>query len=78
MRSGKVFMAEEPEAFGIISYGGGVGTGGPLIPYALECHENDRKYQKGRKWHYLVDPFNAHAQNALKQAVAELAKEKFG
>ena len=41
-----------------ISYGGGHGTGFPIVPYAIRWHETQANFQHGRKWKYLRDPFN--------------------
>lgn len=43
---------------GLISYGGGSGTGHPRVPYAVRWHENSAKFQHGRKKRYLADPVN--------------------
>jgi len=77
MRSGKVFMAPEPEAAGVVTYGGGPGTGGPAVPYALKVHEKDSNYQHGRKWHYLVDPWKRLAEPTLKEAITKERKAEF-
>ncbi len=74
MRSGRVFLAPEPEAAGVVSYGGGPGTGGPIVPYALPVHETDRAYQRGRKWHYLKDPFDKLAESSLRDGIEKHSK----
>jgi len=58
MRSGEVLMAPEGSAEGAIVFGGGVGTGQPVIPYAIRWHETEANFQKGRKRFYLKDPLN--------------------
>ncbi len=78
MASGRVFMAPEPNAFGIVSYGGGTGTGFPKVPYALRWHQNEANFQHGRKSGYLVDPFNRLAQPVLRDAIRQEAKKDFG
>ena len=77
-RSGKVFLAPPPEAAGVISYGGGPGTGGPLVPYAVDVHEQDRNYQHGRKRHYLKDPYDKYVEESLKKAIKEESRKEFG
>lgn len=54
--SGIVIMAPGGLPQGIICFGGGPGTGSPLIPYAIRWHEEQANFQHGRKWHYLRDP----------------------
>lgn len=51
---------------GIISFGGGQGTGHPIVPYAIRWHEVQANFQHGRKWKYLSDPYNQLATNTLK------------
>lgn len=48
-----------------ISYGGGVGTGFPRVPYAVRWHENQANFQKGRKWKYLRDPVFNQGQSIM-------------
>ena len=47
------------DGVGIISFGGGEGTGLPRVPYAVRWHEENANFQRGRKSQYLRDPFNA-------------------
>lgn len=60
--SGRVVMAKKG---GSVSFGGGSGTGHPLVPYAIRWHENPANFQHGRKRFYLRDPFNRLAINEL-------------
>jgi len=58
MRSGIVIMAASNVPACCITYGGGAGTGFPVIPYAVKWHEKQaRHFQHGRKRFYLRDPF---------------------
>ncbi len=68
-RSGMVVMAPEPDAAGVICFGGGPGTGHPIVPYAIRWHENSANFQKGRKRFYLKDPYNQLAAPTLKKAL---------
>jgi hypothetical protein len=54
---------------GIISYGGGAGTGFPQIPYAIRWHENKANFQHGRKWKYLVHPWNRLCPKTLENII---------
>ena len=45
-----------------ISYGGGIGTSVPRVPYAVKWHETQANFQKGRKWKYLRDPVYNNGQ----------------
>lgn len=75
MRSGMVLMAPDGSPEGLICFGGGQGTGHPVIPYARRWHENSANFQHGRKSHYLEDPFNILATPTLKKAlIQELGK----
>lgn len=67
-RSGRVVMAPEGPA-GVICFGGGPGTGHPIVPYAVRWHENNANFQKGRKRFYLRDPYNQLAAPTLKKAL---------
>lgn len=67
-RSGRVVMAPEGPA-GVICFGGGPGTGHPIVPYAIRWHENSANFQKGRKRFYLKDPYNQLAAPTLKKAL---------
>ena len=53
----------------IISYGGGAGTGFPIVPYAIRWHETQANFQHGRKWKYLRDPFNRLIINTYSNAI---------
>ena len=69
MRSGMVIMAPNSEPAGVICFGGGLGTGLPIVPYAIRWHENSANFQKGRKRFYLKDPYNQLAAPTLKKAL---------
>lgn len=61
---------------GVISYGGGKGTGFTKIPYAVRWHEEDANFQKGRKKNYLRDPFNKLAARKYKQALRQEGRSR--
>lgn len=69
-RSGRVVMAPEGPA-GVICFGGGPGTGHPIVSYAVRWHENNARFQKGRKRFYLRDPYNRLAGPILKRALEQ-------
>ena len=54
---------------GKIGYGGGPGTGWPVVPYAIKWHETPANFQKGRKHNYLREPFHAEFPRALRETV---------
>ena len=75
MKSGVVKMSTQ-RAAGAISFGGGWGTGKPVVPYAVRWHEGHRQghpedkepnFQRGRKKRYLADPYNRSAKKLLDQ-----------
>lgn len=76
-RSGMVLMAPDGSPRGLIVFGGGKGTGHPVVPYAVRWHENSAKFQKGRKSRYLADPYNQLAANTLIQAMQRVMRGKF-
>lgn len=53
----------------VISYGGGPGTGFPLVPYARRWHETPANFQHNRKHNYLRDPLKEHAPGAVEKAL---------
>jgi hypothetical protein len=57
-RSGTVTMNPDGSPEGAIHFGYGQGTGMPAIPYAIRWHENNARFQRGRKSRYLADPYN--------------------
>jgi hypothetical protein len=59
------------KVIGIISYGGGPGTGHTKVPYAIRWHETPANFQKGRKSNYLRDPFNKLAEVTYKAALKD-------
>jgi len=74
-KTGIVIMAPGNIPQGIISFGGGSGTGFPIIPYAVRWHEEQANFQHGRKWHYVRDPVLRLGSNTLKdQLRKELGK----
>jgi hypothetical protein len=75
MKSGIVRMAANNVPVGCISYGGGSGTGFPIVPYARRWHENPANFQHGRKRFYLRDPFNRIAQQTLNTMIAQEMRE---
>jgi hypothetical protein len=56
--SGCVIMNSGSNPGGCVCYGGGAGTGFPIVPYAIRWHETQANFQHGRKRFYLRDPFN--------------------
>jgi hypothetical protein len=62
---------------GVISYGGGAGTGHPVIPYAKRHHEKEANFQKGRKNKYLSDPFNQIAPRAYQDSLKTNLQETY-
>lgn len=71
-RSGQVVMDPHGKAAGVASFGGGPGTGHPIVPYAVRWHETDANFQKGRKRFYLKDPFNELAAKTLIEALQSM------
>ena len=69
--SGIVLMAPGGIPEGLISFGGGTGTGHPIVPYAVRWHENTANFQRGRKRYYLRDPVNSLAKKVLNKALAQ-------
>ncbi|MFA5485345.1 MAG: hypothetical protein WC260_03820 [Candidatus Pacearchaeota archaeon] len=69
MLSGMVLMAPDGSPQGVICFGGGLGTGHPIVPYALRWHENSASFQKGRKRFYLRDPYNQLISPTLTKAL---------
>ena len=59
------------KAAGCVSFGGGQGTGHPIVPYARRWHENSANFQHGRKKRYLADPVNRLGADTLRQALQE-------
>ena len=68
LRSGRVIMAPSGPA-GVICFGGGPGTGHPIVPYAVRWHENSANFQRGRKRFYLKDPVSQLGKSTLKKAL---------
>jgi len=71
MHSGTVVMAANNVPAGAVSFGGGPGTGFPIVPYAIKWHEKQANFQHGRKWKYLIDPFNRLANITLTNALMQ-------
>lgn len=70
-RSGQVIMAPGNQIGAVVTFGGGSGTGHPVIPYAVRWHENNANFQKGRKMRYLADPFNQLGPRTYLNAMAQ-------
>lgn len=66
--SGRVIM-QPGKPSGCVCYGGGSGTGFPVIPYAIRWHERQANFQHGRKRNYLRDPFNRIALRSLRSNI---------
>lgn len=77
MRSGTITSKPNlyPEVEVCISFGGGEGTGKPVVPYAKRWHENSANFQRGRKKRYVADPFNRYADNDLKRSLDKNLQE---
>lgn len=71
MRSGIYLMEKTGKPEAVISYGGGPGTGHPIVPYAVKWHENSANFQHGRKSRYLADPVNQYGNKVLRNALDE-------
>ena len=71
MRSGVVLMEPSGLPIGVVSFGGGKGTGHPIVPYAIRWHENSANFQKGRKSRYLADPVNRLGQPTLRASLEQ-------
>ena len=69
--TGIVIMASGNIPACVVCYGGGSGTGFPIIPYAIRWHEEQANFQHGRKRFYLRDPFNRLAKTTLQKALKE-------
>ena len=52
----KTIKVDEKAGKVAIGYGGGVGTGHPIVPYTLKWHETPANFQKGRKHNFVRDP----------------------
>lgn len=62
---------EVRDGVGVISFGGGEGTGMPRVPYAIRWHEDTANFQRGRKSQYLRDPFNALVSPTYARFIAQ-------
>ncbi len=71
LHSGIVIMAKANVPACCITFGGGPGTGYPVIPYAIKWHEHTANFQHGRKAFYLRDPFNRLAKSSLESFMKE-------
>ena len=69
--SGRTIMATENIPYGIVCFGGGPGTGFPLVPYAIRWHENSANFQHGRKRFYLRDPVNRLGERTILRALEQ-------
>lgn len=62
---------EYRDGVGVISFGGGEGTGMPVVPYAIRWHEEQANFQRGRKNQYLRDPFNALVSTTYRKFMSQ-------
>jgi hypothetical protein len=62
---------------GVLSYGGGSGTGKPKLPYAIRWHENNANFQHGRQSNYLRGPFNRIAVKKIKNILISKINSRF-
>lgn len=62
---------------GILSYGGGSGTGKPKLPYAIRWHENNANFQHGRQMNYLRGPFQRIAKVKLRDNLKSKINSSF-
>lgn len=69
--TGVVVMAPGNIPSGCVTFGGGSGTGFPIIPYALRWHQVQANFQHGRKRFYLRDPFNRLAKSTLQARLTD-------
>lgn len=69
--TGIVVMAANNLPACCATFGGGPGTGFPVIPYAIRWHEEQANFQHGRKRFYLRDPFNRLAERTLQNALLQ-------
>lgn len=69
--TGIVVMAANNFPAGVVTFGGGPGTGFPVVPYAIRWHETQANFQRGRKWHYLRDPLNRLVERTLTAALMQ-------
>jgi hypothetical protein len=67
--TGIVVMAANNIPACVVTFGGGPGTGFPIVPYAIKWHEKQANFQRGRKWKYLRDPVNRLAESTLQAAL---------
>lgn len=61
----------------VISYGGGQGTGFPVVPYAVKWHEVPANFQHGRKNDYLRDPINTFAPGAVQSELKKAGERSW-
>lgn len=62
---------------GVLSYGGGSGTGKPRLPYAIRWHEENANFQRGRQSNYLRGPFKRIAGPKIKNVLSSKINSKF-
>jgi hypothetical protein len=67
--TGIVVMASNNIPACVVTFGGGPGTGFPVVPYAIRWHEKQANFQRGRKWKYLRDPLNRLVESTLQAAL---------
>lgn len=75
-RSGLVKVNPEGSPEAVISFGGGRGTGHPRIPYAVRWHENNARFQKGRKRFYLRDPLIRDGPKLMREAIKKEVEDR--
>jgi hypothetical protein len=69
--TGGIFVDPSDKLSVSLSYGGGNGTGYPIVPYAKKWHETPANFQKGRKHNYVRDPINRGKTNqTVERAIA--------
>lgn len=69
-RSGTIVrVLDGGETVIVVSFGGGAGTGFPVVPYAIKWHETQANFQHGRKWKYVRDPFNRLVVNTYENTL---------
>jgi len=72
LKNSKTIILERgPNPTGSISYGGGPGTGKPIIPYAIRWHQVQANFQHGRKRFYLKEPFYRFGPDFLRRALRD-------
>lgn len=68
--TGVAVMDPSGKPAGCATFGGGPGTGHPVVPYAIRWHEQNANFQHGRKRFYLRDPLNKIVKKKLPENIA--------